>query len=70
MGHSTSSGRSQSGASQASLVDSYLSRASRLHSMSELNELIEAAANDDGLRNQEYERIYSEIVRRIQRGEY
>lgn len=52
------------------ISDDYLERSRRLHTNSELNDLIEEAANDERLENADYERIYSTIIRRIQRGDY
>lgn len=66
MGGSTSSGRTVAAPAATPEVPSgYMSRISRLNTMDDLNALVEEAANDDSITNDEYQRIYDAAIRRV-----
>ena len=69
MGAGTSSGKSgqTSGANAGGATASYMSQIQKLDSMTALNNLVERAANDEGLTSQEYQRIYDAAIKRVQR---
>ena len=45
------------------LVEQYLERLQKATSLSELNDIVDEAAEDDGLSNGEYEEVYMEGLR-------
>ena len=44
------------------LIEGYLERLRKATSISELNDVVDEAANDDGLTNGEYEEVYTESL--------